>query len=243
MSIDVYIPTPFRRATNNKDRVSVEARDVRGLLDELEGRFSGLKGLVRNEAGEVHHHVNLYVNSEAIEALQGLQTSLKDGDEVSIIPALAGGRPALAGGRPALAGGRPALAGGRPVLVNGEPLLLPCRNIQDELHAKDPQRHPRDSRTAYYIDPKDLIAMGRREAQGYRVGTIYHSHIDAGAYFSATDKHNALINGEPAYPEAIYVVVSVLQGRIDDAGAFRWDPAQRDFVPLEWKKPEGDSRG
>jgi len=104
MSIDVYIPTPFRRATNNKDRVSVEARDVRGLLDELEGRFSGLKGLVRNEAGEVHHHVNLYVNSEAIEALQGLQTSLKDGDEVSIIPALAGGRPVLVSGEPDRAG-------------------------------------------------------------------------------------------------------------------------------------------
>ena|SRR5215472_8573483 len=121
MSIDVYIPTPFRRATNNKDRVSVEARDVRGLLDELEGRFSGLKGLVRNEAGEVHHHVNLYVNSEAIEALQGLQTSLKDGDEVSIIPALAGGGPALAGGGPALAGAGPALAGGGSALVSGEP--------------------------------------------------------------------------------------------------------------------------
>ena len=62
------------------------------MLDELEGRFSALKGLVRNDAGEIHHHVNLYVNSEAIESLQGLQTSLKDGDEVSIIPALAGGR-------------------------------------------------------------------------------------------------------------------------------------------------------
>jgi len=121
MSIDVYIPTPFRRATNNKDRVSVEARDVRGLLDELEGRFSGFKGLVRNETGEVHHHVNLYVNSEAIESLQGLQTSLKDGDEVSIIPALAGGGPALAGGGPALAGGRLAFAAGRPVLTGGEP--------------------------------------------------------------------------------------------------------------------------
>ena len=121
MSIDVYIPTPFRRATNNKDRVSVEARDVRGLLDELEGRFSGLKGLVRNEAGEVHHHVNLYVNSEAIEALQGLQTSLKDGDEVSIIAALAGGGPALAGGGPALAGAWPAFAGGGPALVSREP--------------------------------------------------------------------------------------------------------------------------
>jgi MoaD family protein len=107
MTVDVYIPTPFRRATNNKDKVSVEALDVRGLLDELEDRFSALKGLVRNEAGEVHDHVNVYVNSEAIESLQGLGTTLKDGDEVAIIPALAGGAgPALAGraGRPSAAG-------------------------------------------------------------------------------------------------------------------------------------------
>ena len=123
MSIDVYIPTPFRRATNNKDRVSVEAHDVRGLLDELEERFSGLKGLVRNEAGEIHDHVNVYVNNEGIESLQGLQTSLKDGDEVSIIPALAGGGPALAGGGPALTRGRPALARGRPALTGGRPAL------------------------------------------------------------------------------------------------------------------------
>jgi sulfur-carrier protein len=102
MSIDVYIPTPFRRATNNKDRVSVAARDVRGLLDELEGSYSGLKGLVRNEAGEIHHHVNIYVNNEGIESLQGLQTPLKDGDEVSIIPALAGGA-----GQPSQGGGPP----------------------------------------------------------------------------------------------------------------------------------------
>jgi proteasome lid subunit RPN8/RPN11 len=120
-----------------------------------------------------------------------------------------------------------------------ERLLLPCRNIQDELHAKDPQRHPRDARTAYYIDPKDLIAMGRREAQGFRVLTIYHSHIDAGAYFSATDKHNALVNGEPAYPEATYVVLSVLERRVAEAMAFRWDAAQRDFLPVDWQTPEG----
>src|SRR4029453_12933817 len=120
----------------------------------------------------------------------------------------------------------------------GERLLLAGRNIQDELHAKDPGSHPRDSRTAYYIDPKDLIAMGRREAQGFRVLTIYHSHIDAGAYFSATDKHNALVNGEPAYPEATYVVLSVREGRVEDAGAFRWDATHRDFLPVEWKKPE-----
>jgi molybdopterin synthase sulfur carrier subunit len=92
MAVRVYIPTPFRRATNNRDKVEVEAADVRALLDRLEREFAGLKGLVRNDEGEVHPHVNIYVNEEAIEALQGLATRLQDGDEVAIIPALAGGR-------------------------------------------------------------------------------------------------------------------------------------------------------
>ena len=91
MSVHVYIPTPFRRATNNRDRVEARPGDVGALLDELESTFGGLRGLVRNAAGEVHHHVNIYVNSEAIEALQGLKTPVRDGDEVTIIPALAGG--------------------------------------------------------------------------------------------------------------------------------------------------------
>jgi sulfur-carrier protein len=92
MAVQVYIPTPFRRATNNQDRVTLEAGDVREALEGLEARFRALRGLVRNERGEVHAHVNIYVNNEAIDDLQGLGTVLKDGDEVSIIPALAGGR-------------------------------------------------------------------------------------------------------------------------------------------------------
>ena len=91
MAVTVYIPTPFRRATNNRDRLLATAKTVGALLDELEGTFAGLKGLVRNEGGEMHHHINIYVNSEAIESLEGLSTALKDGDEVTIIPALAGG--------------------------------------------------------------------------------------------------------------------------------------------------------
>ena len=91
MGVQVYIPTPFRQATNNRDRVEARPGDVGALLDELESTFGGLRGLIRNETGEVHHHVNIYVNSEAIESLEGLSTPLKDGDEVAIIPALAGG--------------------------------------------------------------------------------------------------------------------------------------------------------
>jgi molybdopterin converting factor small subunit len=91
MAVTVYIPTPFRRATGNRDRIEISAADVREALDELERSFAAFKGLVRNDAGEVHDHVNIYVNSEAIEALQGLGTPLRDGDELTIIPALAGG--------------------------------------------------------------------------------------------------------------------------------------------------------
>ncbi len=91
MPVQVYIPTPFRRATNNQDRLEYEAQDVQELLDILEETFDGFRGLVRNDQGNVHDHVNIYVNSEAIENLHGLATPLKDGDEVTIIPALAGG--------------------------------------------------------------------------------------------------------------------------------------------------------
>jgi molybdopterin synthase sulfur carrier subunit len=91
MSVRVYIPTPFRRATNNKDVVEAPAGAVRDVLESLETTYGGLRGLVRDDAGAVHQHVNIYVNSEAIEALQGLGTRVKDGDEMTIIPAMAGG--------------------------------------------------------------------------------------------------------------------------------------------------------
>jgi molybdopterin converting factor small subunit len=94
MAVTVYIPTPFRRATANRDRLEVSAGDVGALLDALERAHDGLRGLVRNEAGEVHQHVAIYVNSEPIE---GLATPLRDGDEVAIIPALAGGARARRG--------------------------------------------------------------------------------------------------------------------------------------------------
>lgn len=123
------------------------------------------------------------------------------------------------------------------VLVRDAPpderLLVPCKNVQDALHAKDPDRHPRDARIAFHIDPRNLLRIGRLEGDGYRVRTIYHSHIDAGAYFSETDKQNALLRGEPLYPEAAYVVVSVVEGEVKAAAAFAWSPEVKDFVPAE----------
>ena len=115
----------------------------------------------------------------------------------------------------------------------GERRLMACRNVQNELHARDPERHPRDARTAYYIDPADLLRIGRLEGEGFTVHVIYHSHVDAGAYFSETDRRNAMFGDEPAYPTATYVVTSVMGGRVEAMAAFRWDPTPREFGAVE----------
>jgi proteasome lid subunit RPN8/RPN11 len=122
------------------------------------------------------------------------------------------------------------------ILVRGssreERRLLRCRNIQDELHARDPGRFPRTARTAYYIAHEDLLEIGRLEAQGFDVRVIYHSHVDADAYFSETDRRNAMVDGSPAYPGATYVVVSVCGGTVVDVRAHRWSAAQGAFVEV-----------
>jgi len=116
------------------------------------------------------------------------------------------------------------------ILVRGaERRLLRCRNVQNELHARDPERNPRTARTAYHIDPQDLLRIGRLESEGFGVAVIYHSHVDAGAYFSETDRRQALIGDEPAYPDATYLVTAVIMGRVEATTAFRWDPTRRDF--------------
>jgi proteasome lid subunit RPN8/RPN11 len=119
------------------------------------------------------------------------------------------------------------------VTRGAERRLVRCRNVQNELHAGDPVRHPRDARTAYYIDPADLLRLGRLEGEGFAIAVIYHSHVEAGAYFSDTDRRQALLGDEPAYPDATYVVTSVVGGRVEAVAAFRWNPARRDFLPVD----------
>jgi proteasome lid subunit RPN8/RPN11 len=115
---------------------------------------------------------------------------------------------------------------------DAERRLLRCRNVQNELHARDPERNPRTARTAYHIDPHDLLRIGRLESEGFGVSVIYHSHVDAGAYFSETDRRQALIGDEPAYPGATYLVTAVITGRAETTTAFRWDPTRRDFLSV-----------
>ncbi|AZB72465.1 MoaD/ThiS family protein [Synechococcus elongatus] len=91
MAITVLIPTPLQKFTNNQASLECEASDVKSLLDALEQSFPGIKARLCDEQGQLRRFLNVYVNSEDIRFLDGIQTSLGNGDEVSIVPAVAGG--------------------------------------------------------------------------------------------------------------------------------------------------------
>lgn len=91
MPIRVRIPTPLRNLTRGKGEVEGKGGDVAELIDNLERDYPGLKTRLCDEQGTIRRFVNVYVNEEDIRFLSGKQTVLKEGDEVSIIPAIAGG--------------------------------------------------------------------------------------------------------------------------------------------------------
>ena len=91
MPVSVLIPTPLRKLTENQDVVSVEASNVDELVNALDSKFPGFGGRLRDESGALRRFINVYVNDEDIRFLQNKDTALKDGDSVSIVPAIAGG--------------------------------------------------------------------------------------------------------------------------------------------------------
>lgn len=91
MSVNVRIPTPLRKLTDNQDIVSVPGGDLRACIAGLESKHPGLQERLCDETGEIRRFVNIYVNGEDVRFLSGMATPLKAGDEVSIVPAVAGG--------------------------------------------------------------------------------------------------------------------------------------------------------
>ncbi|MBI1886060.1 MAG: molybdopterin-synthase adenylyltransferase MoeB [Chloroflexi bacterium] len=91
MPVRVYIPTPFRRLVGNQVYVEAQGRNVAEVLDHLGDRFPALRNMIYDESDEIPAHINIYVNNQEIQALQGKQTPLHDGDELAVIPAIAGG--------------------------------------------------------------------------------------------------------------------------------------------------------
>lgn len=111
-----------------------------------------------------------------------------------------------------------------------------CGNIQERQHQKDPQRYPRDARTAYLIDPEEQLRItAEAEAAGGRVSGFYHSHIDCAAYFSEEDKRRTWVfnsreaGEEPDDPDAVYLVLSVygedtgVEREVRGYKCFTWD--------------------
>ena len=87
----VRIPTPLRKLTNNEELIEVNAASVGAAITELQTRYPGIKERLGDETGAIRRFVNVYVNEEDIRFLQNQETPLKGTDEISIIPAIAGG--------------------------------------------------------------------------------------------------------------------------------------------------------
>jgi molybdopterin synthase sulfur carrier subunit len=91
MGVLVRIPTPLRRMTNGLDKVEMEESSLSEMINNLENNYPGFKERLLDENGDLRYFVNIYLNGEDVRFLKGLDTSTSSGDEVSIVPAVAGG--------------------------------------------------------------------------------------------------------------------------------------------------------
>ena len=91
MAVSVLIPTPLRKFTQEEETVTASAGTIATLMEDLERQFPGIKARLTDDKGELRRFINIYVNEEDIRFLSGKETAVKDGDSVSIVPAIAGG--------------------------------------------------------------------------------------------------------------------------------------------------------
>ncbi len=91
MAVKVRVPTPLMKLTDNQSEVTAEGATISEILNNLESQFAGIKERICDESGTPRRFINIYLNEEDIRFLDGESTAVKDGDEISIIPAIAGG--------------------------------------------------------------------------------------------------------------------------------------------------------
>ncbi len=92
MPVQIRVPTPLRRFTGGADVVTAEGSSLREVLDDLERKHPGLRERLLDENGELRRFVNIYINGDDVRFLDNLSSKVKDGDDISIVPAIAGGR-------------------------------------------------------------------------------------------------------------------------------------------------------
>ncbi len=91
MATTIFVPTPLRKLTNGQSKVQLNGVSVADLIERAETQYPGFRERVLDSDGEVKRFINVFVNGVDIRTLQGKATPVKDGDEVSVIPAMAGG--------------------------------------------------------------------------------------------------------------------------------------------------------
>ncbi|MBF0473260.1 MAG: Mov34/MPN/PAD-1 family protein [Nitrospirae bacterium] len=108
-----------------------------------------------------------------------------------------------------------------------------CVNIQNKLHQEDPESNPRDAKTAYQIDRSEaerIFASIKVEQE--EIIAFFHSHIEHEAYFSDIDVAAQTVFGEPEFPNALHIVISVKKRKISDMKCFKWDKETKDFITV-----------
>ena len=104
--------------------------------------------------------------------------------------------------------------------------VVPIANVADRYHAADPAAFPRTSRDSYLMDPKDQLRVMRElDSWGGEIAAVWHSHVEVGAYFSAKDRADAVVDGVQTVPGAEYLVLGVRGGRVIEVRRFRFDGA------------------
>ena len=120
------------------------------------------------------------------------------------------------------------------VARDGRQEIVRATNIQNELHAQDPDQFPRTAAAGYTMGPEAAPILMSSERGELRLLAIYHSHPQREAYFSEEDRKQALgAGGEPIYPQAGYIVMSVRNGEVRATKVFVWDAAARNYVEAQ----------
>jgi len=119
------------------------------------------------------------------------------------------------------------------VLRRGEALeVWPVANVADRYRELEPDQYPSSSRESYLMDPQEQFRIHRELARsGGEIVAIWHSHVEVGAYFSAKDRADALIDGAQVVPGAEYLVLGVKSGRVTEVRRFRFEGGE--FVEVE----------
>ena len=121
----------------------------------------------------------------------------------------------------------------------GQLEVVRVTNIQNEVHAKNPEHFPRTGEIAYTMGPEMVPVLIDHDRGRLIIEAIYHSHPQNDAYFSAEDRKQATVWDEPSYPDAVQIVISVFDRTVKEAKAFRWDERQRDFVEVGLRVTSG----